>query len=867
MKSTLTTYNTKRNFADTPEPSGKVSSSKATKKLTFVVQRHDASHLHYDFRLELDGVLKSWAVPKGPSLNPKDKRLAMMVEDHPVSYGSFAGVIPKGNYGAGTVEIWDEGTYEPETGTGDPEKALQKGLHAGSLKFVMHGKKLKGSFALVRLKSEKANSWLLIKHKDEFAVSKSYRAEDEPSLTKKKSSLKKAPHSLPGEDVSIPPKKKKTVPLLKSVRSSGKQKLSKFIVPMFAQLGDQPFDDPDWLYEIKWDGYRAIAEVVNGSVSLYSRNGLSFNLLYPAIVEELEKFKDDVILDGEIVVLDKNNRPSFQKLQQYGDHPDVALVYYVFDCLSYQGKDLKSLPLLERKKIAEKVLKKKEVVRYSDHVNGKGKAFFEKIVAMDMEGMIAKRAASLYHPGKRTGDWMKIKHHHTQEAIIAGFTAPCGSRSHLGALLLAIRDGRKLKYIGHTGTGFTERILKELYQKLKPLEVKASPFDEKIPVNGVVTWVKPVLVCEIKFAELTEEGILRQPVFMGLRIDKTAKEANHLDVTPAMKKEKKKTRHPGKISSTKNEAAEEADTEENNKKVKVDGHSLQLTNLNKVYWPQEQITKGQVIDYYNEVYKYILPYLKDRPQSLKRNPNGITDKGFYHKDAGDDAPSWVKSKAIYSDSVHKDIQYIICNNHATLTYLNNLGCIEINPWNSTVRHMDHPDYLIIDLDPSDSNTFDQVIETAQVVKDILDEAGAKGYCKTSGATGLHIYIPLHAQYSYDQIRPFAELIALLTEQRLPDFTTTERSLKKRNGRLYIDHLQNKRGQTLASAYSLRPVPGASVSAPLDWKEVKKGLSPKDFTLFNMSKRLKKTGDLFSGVLTEKINLMKCLKALKKSMKG
>lgn len=502
----LTTYKKKRRFEKTPEPSGK-GRARSEKMLSFVVQRHDASHLHYDFRLELNGVLKSWAVPKGPSMNPSDKRLAVMVEDHPLAYGKFEGVIPEGNYGAGTVEIWDHGTYMLDNNGGTNQAEIERQLEKGSLKFILEGKKLNGSFALVRLKDTK--NWLLIKHKDEHAT------------------------------------------------------------------------------DVEYD-------------------------------------------------------------------PDSA---------------------------------------------GKTKSHAKKSV---------KRVAT-----KRT---------------------------------------------------------------------------------------------------------------------------------------------PRKALSKKTPKSEDTS-------VKIGGHTLKLTNLTKLYWPDENITKGDLINYYVNVHKYILPYLKDRPQSLRRNPNGIRDSGFFHKDAGDAAPDWVKHQPLYSEGAKKDIDYIICNNLATLTYLNNLGCIEINPWNSRLKSLDNPDYLIMDIDPGEKNTFNQVIDTALVIKEILDKAGAPSYCKTSGSSGLHVYIPLHAAYTYDQVRDFAELVAILTEQQLSKFTTTERSLKKRNGKLYIDYLQNKRGQTLASVYSVRPVPGACVSTPLQWKEVKHGLKPTDFTIFNIHERLRKKGDLFEGVLKEKINLEKCLKKL------
>lgn len=645
-----------------------------------------------------------------------------------------------------------------------------------------------------------------------------------------------------------------------SVRS-GNTRLSDYIKPMLAQIHDQPFDDPDWLFEIKWDGYRAVAEVNKKGIRLYSRNGLSFLKLYPAVAEELKKIKGDVILDGEIVVLNKNNKPDFQKLQQYDQNPSLQIQFYVFDCLAHNGKSLMNQPLIERKKIAEKVLPESKILKYSGHVMASGIDFFSGVVKMDLEGMIAKRSSSVYIPGKRSRDWLKIKNHNTQEAVIAGYTAPKGSRDHFGALILGIYEDNKLKYIGHTGTGFTAAMLKQVHDTISPLKRNTSPFDKKVAVNSPVTWVEPVTVCQIKYTEVTEDGILRHPVFLGLRIDKTGKETTTLDPTVQSKKTPSKmtAARPTKRSSPTQNV--NATSEKKEASRKINGHVVTLTNLEKLYWPDEKITKGDLIYYYETVSKYILPYLKGRPQSLRRNPNGIRDEGFFHKDAGHDTPSWVDTVTISSESADKDIKYILCNNKATLLYLNNLGCIELNPWNSTVRKLDYPDYMVMDLDPSDENTFEQVIEAAQAVKEVLDEAGATAYCKTSGATGLHIYVPLKAQYPYDEVRAFAEVIATLTGQKLPISTTMERSLSKRNGRIYLDYLQNKKGQTLASVYSVRPKPGATVSTPLLWKEVKHGLHPEQFTIHNIARRLDRHGDLFSGVLRDRTNLKKCLKNL------
>ncbi|HMV91673.1 MAG TPA: non-homologous end-joining DNA ligase, partial [Cyclobacteriaceae bacterium] len=448
-------------------------------------------------------------------------------------------------------------------------------------------------------------------------------------------------------------------------------------------------------------------------------------------------------------------------------------------------------------------------------------------------------------------------------------TAPRESRKYFGALILGVYDKKKLRYIGHSGTGFTDKMLKELHARLQPLVTDESPFDEKVPVNAAVTWVEPELVCNVKYSELTDDGIMRHPVFMGLRIDKEADEADHVDEPVKTKVKSAKKTAAGKKPAAKAVAKKTAKSKsndigtsrENERLVTVDGHELKLTNQNKIFWPEEKYTKGDVLAYYNKVSDYILPYLIDRPQSLKRNPGGIVDKGFYHKDAGDKAPDWVKSVEIYSESGNKTIDYILCNNKATLLYLNNLGCIEINPWNSRVQKPDNPDYLIMDIDPSEKNTFNQVIDVALVIKDILDKAGCTCYCKTSGATGMHIYIPLQGRYTYDQARPFSEIIANLAQEQLSDFTTVERPLNQRKGRIYIDFLQNRRGQTLSSVYSIRPVPGASVSTPLLWKEVKHGLTPLDFTIKTIHKRLDKVGDLFANVLTDKNDLRKCIDRL------
>jgi len=624
---------------------------------------------------------------------------------------------------------------------------------------------------------------------------------------------------------------------------------------MLASSHGDPFDHEGWIFEIKWDGYRAIAERKGDRLKLYSRNGLSFLETFPPVARELEKVRHDVIMDGEIVVLDQNGKPSFQLLQLYRDDPNHPIIYYVFDLLALDGNDLTALPLLQRKELLRHLLEDMppSVIRYCDHVTGRGLDFFREISRMGLEGMIAKNGDSGYSPGLRSRQWLKIKNLNTQEAVIAGYTEPRGSRKHFGALILGEYNSNDLVYIGHTGTGFNDKLLGQLKAEMEPFISGDSPFRDKVQVNAPVTWLKPELVCSVKFTEKTRDGLLRHPVFLGIRPDKSAEEVtkNQDDMGTATKK----------ATPKKTAGSEKESKAPDQRVVKFDRNEVKLTNINKIYWPGENITKGEMLDYYERVAPIILPYLKDRPLSLKRTPNGIANKGFYHKDAGEDAPSWVVTEQVPSGSSDKIIDYIVCNNKATLLYVANLGSIEMNPWNSTRRKPDHPTYIVIDIDPSDNNTFRQVIDTALATKQVLEKAGATYHIKTSGATGLHVYIPLGNKYEYEQAKDFAHVVAMLTQELVPEFTTLERMVKKRGDRIYVDYLQNRKGQTLASAYSVRPVPGAQVSAPITEKELNHRLSPDQFNIFNMPRRIEKLGDLFYQVLGKGNDLRRCLRNL------
>ncbi|MDP9229379.1 MAG: DNA ligase D, partial [Bacteroidota bacterium] len=689
---------------------------------------------------------------------------------------------------------------------GEPikEKQALAALNKSQLKFNIKGKKIKGEFVLVHLKGDDKNhnSWLLIKHRDEYAVDEPYNSEDFVPASVKRAGEKKKEERVtrPRANIRFP---------------ASSQKFTDYFNPMLATLVEEPFDDKEWIFEIKWDGYRAVADWQHKKLKFYSRNGLSFKEKFAVVAHAIQKIKHDVVLDGEVVLMNEENKPDFQKLQHYEDNLHLPLIYYAFDLLFLDGENVMELPLLERKKLLQKLLAKNNdpVIRYSDHIEETGKAFFKKAQENNLEGIIAKKADCRYVLGIRSREWLKIKHKHSREAIIAGYTEPRGGRKHFGALILGQYDKDELRYMGHTGTGFDQKSLKELWGKMQLLITEKSPFKEKIKVNMPVTWIKPKLVCQVHYTEVTEGGLLRHPVYLGLRTDKNFKDVQKINEESVSVVDKKpgavSRKKQAKKSLSKKSSTESEENSSTDNTISIEGKKVAVSNLNKIWWPKEKITKGDLINYYEKIAPYIIPYLKDRALSLKRNPNGILDEGFFHKDAGAQAPSWVKKVDVHSESNDKIIHYIMCNDKASLIYVSNLGCIEMNPWNSTTKKMEYPTWMVIDIDPSDKNTFDEVVETAQAVKMVLDKAGADGYCKTSGASGLHVYVPMGAKYNYDQVKEFGEIVATMVQEQLPGTTSIVRSLNKRGNKIYVDFLQNRRGQTLAAAYSVRPKPGAT----------------------------------------------------------
>jgi bifunctional non-homologous end joining protein LigD len=811
-------YFSKRNFGQTPEPKGSVKKA-GSKRLRFVVQEHHASSLHYDFRLELDGVLKSWAVPKGPSMNPEDKHLAVHVEDHPYEYRTFEGVIPKGSYGAGKVIVWDEGFYEPRQASNDPQAELRKGLDKGHLTFILRGDKLQGEFALIKMHGSDENAWLLVKKGDEFA-------EDE-DITQEDTSVKSG-KKVDEVDTSTAP----------SLQAYPKVASPWPVQPMLCTLVDQPFSDPEWLFEIKWDGYRAIASKKDDTYRLYSRAETDFSTHYPPVFAALRKLKHDVILDGEIAVIDKEGRSHFELLQNWRHDEIGTLAYYVFDILWYDGRDIRDMPLIERKQLLKTVVPEGSAIRYSDHVEADGLGLFKQMQAQHLEGIIAKQATSPYSEHRRGNSWLKVKTHLRQEVVIGGFTEPRGGRKYLGSLLVGVYDDKDLVYTGHSGGGIPDNQRKLLREKLERLERKTSPFLTEPKPNAPVHWVKPEIVCEMSFSEWTSEGYMRHPTFEGLRTDKQSYQVH---------KERARS-----VRATK--------AKESIMPIPAAHKKFEFTHLDKVFFPKHKYTKGDLIEYYRAIGPYILPYLKDRPLSLLRQPGGITDKGFFQKNM-EHLPDWVPSTDIYSDSNEADLHWMVGGKIETLLYAVQLGSIEINPWNSRIGHLDKPDWAVIDLDPEGTITFKDVVTVALTVKEVCDEWQIPCYPKTSGKTGIHIFIPMQAKYGYEQVKNFAHLLVLEVNKRQPKLTSVERMPAKRPNKIYLDFLQNREGQTLAAPYSVRPTPDATVSTPLRWEEVIHKLKPTDFTIKNIRKRLDKVGDLWEPVLGKGVNISQLLEHL------
>ena len=955
----LETYRKKRDFEKTPEPPGgrqwtggqepspsKSAPASAAKKggLLYVVQKHAASRLHYDFRLELDGVLLSWAVPKGPSLDPHDRHLAARVEDHPLEYGGFEGIIPKGEYGAGTVELWDRGTWEPE---GDPREGLVK----GDLKFTLHGEKLKGGWVLARMKpradEEDKEVWLLIKHRDEYSVDGGGEAvlREQPGSVASGRTLEeitaaagtsvwhgdqpasRQTDARPGEDFLFDPSQ------LTNARQTST--MPRFVPPELATLAKGAPEGGEWLHEVKFDGYRALARIENSSVEMYSRSGKDWTGKYRVLADRLAKLPvEAAMLDGEVVVQLPDGRTSFQELQNAlsAAHGDEAaqLLYYVFDLLHLNGWDLLDSPIEERKALLKRLLNSGGGlgrVLFSDHISGDGDSFLSEACQLGLEGIVSKRVGSPYRPGARSGEWLKAKCSREQEFVIGGFTDPAGSRTGFGALLLGTYEEGKLRYVGRVGTGFSERLLRQLGDRLRSIEIETPPFSEHLARAPKRShWVKPELVAEVAFSEWTQGGDVRHPSFKGLRDDKPPAEVVQekeapLDTTPAppmtpapllqsptpglesmpeqslvprqslappsgpASKQRSVSKQSltlkrgsvpklGSVDKTGSEPRQ-GSAAGARRETAAEGHGLPaedrvygvaLTHLDRVFWPLDQITKRELVEYYLKIGDRMLPYVLNRPISLVRCPDGIkgspaTDSRpgavrqghgqsapcFFHKHPGPGFPGPFERVTIEESGGPET--YLTVTEVGSLIGLAQMGVLEIHVWGSSWPDIEHPDTLVFDLDPDPAVEWPALVQGARLMKEVLRALGLESFVKTTGGKGLHVVVPIVPAGAWGVARGFCKSVAEALVGHAPDRFTANMAKEKREGKIYVDYVRNTRGATAIAPYSTRAHERATIAVPLRWSELSGRIRPDTFTIANIRDRLGRLkGDPWDGYL-------------------
>ncbi len=851
----LKEYKRKRDFHITPEPVGGKSNIATERR--FVIQKHAASRLHYDFRLEHDGTLKSWAVPKGPSLDPSVKSLAVQVEDHPIDYATFEGVIPKGEYGGGTVMVWDQGTWEPEVDA-------DKGLKQGKLKFHLHGEKLNGSWALVRMggrAGDGGKNWLLIKHRDEDSKStaKYDVVNREPKSVLSGRDMEQiaadadavwSSNGKHGSKTKVKANKRRlnrgrnvrsrvTEASLAKVAGAKKAPFPDKFSPQLATLASRVPDGDQWLHELKFDGYRILA-FFEGSkeIRLVTRNGNDWTARFSMIADALRELKiRNAVLDGEVVALDKQGVSNFQQLQNSLKAGDTAsLAYYVFDVPYLYGYDLMQSPLVDRKKVLARTLRSVNpandgLVRYSDHIEGQGESVLQHACRSAMEGIIAKRADGAYHQF-RSPDWLKLKCLKRQEFVIGGYSKPAGSRIGFGALLLGYYDGGELKYAGRVGTGFTSQSLKQLASELKKRRIKESPY--KNPPTGSecrgVNWVKPDLVGEVEFTEWTTDGRLRHPSFQGLREDKPAAEVVR-EMPKSPKKLADKTSRNGKVLTK--PKTSRASSKPANVEITVDG--VRVTHPDRVLYPDDGFTKHDLAEYYERVADWILPYVARQPLTLVRCPGGHTGECFFQKHITGAAPDTLHGVPIKEKG--KKVEYIALDDTAGLISLVQMGTLELHPWAAREDNVERPDYLVFDLDPGEGTTWKDLIRGALELRNLLESVGFTTFLRTSGSKGLHVVVPIDRRTTWDDVKQFARSVAEKMTREAPDRYIATMSKAKRSGKIFIDYLRNQRGATAIASYSTRRRKGAPVAAPIAWDELNAKTCPDTFNITNIPKRL------------------------------
>ncbi len=820
----LARYRVKRSADQSPEPFGLA----VERPRLFVVQKHAATRLHYDFRLECGGVLWSWAIPKGPSSDPEEKRLAVQVEDHPLEYADFEGIIPEGNYGAGPVVVWDRGVWVPY---GDPEE----GLATGRLHFELKGYKLHGVWTLVRIKGA-AKEWLLIKKKDAFAASD--QRFDEASILS----------GLAVEEWTKRSRREQAIRRALTGAGTPRRRVNAAAVKiMLAETASAPFSRAGWLFEVKYDGFRLVASKAGEEVRLFYRSGLDATATFPEIARALAALPcERFILDGEVVVLDERGRPDFQALQARGqltrsaDRECAAIsrpaTFFGFDLLAVGDFDVRGLPLVERKHHLASLMPTLGPCRYCDHIAERGEAMFKEAVKLGLEGIIAKRADAPYRPG-RSPSWLKITVEPHGDFVVVGFTEPKGSRAGVGALHLAHYARGELVYAGRVGSGLADQQRVDLRRRLASLR-QARPACRRAPKDRASHWVAPKLVCEVRYKMWTREGSLRLPVFVRLRDDKAPQ-----DCVVGGRKEPEVAAPP------------------------VQPPQVKLTHVDKLFWPEDGFSKGDLIAYYRAVAPWLLPYLKDRPVVLTRYPDGIHGKSFFQKDAPGFVPDWVRTERMWSEHAQREIDYFICESEEALVYLANLGTIPLHIWSSRVTSLARPDWSILDLDPKGA-PFAHVVHIARAIQALCRAIQLPAYVKTSGSTGLHVLIPLGGQLIYEQSRQLAQLVGEIIARELPHLATVARSVRARDGRVYIDCLQNGHGKLLVAPFSLRALAKAPVSTPLAWREVGRRLAIPQLNLKTVPPRMRRLGvDPVARVLTDRPDLSAALKKLLQRLEG
>jgi len=907
----LAPYAAKRTFTRTPEPAPEVVAGRGG-PLLFVVQKHAARRLHYDFRLELDGVLKSWAVPKGPSLDPSDKRMAVAVEDHPFDYASFEGVIPAKEYGAGRVIVWDCGVYSPdedgEYSFGAREEAEQRAraaIEAGKLSIFLRGEKLKGSFALVRTGTPQ--QWLLIKHKDAFAANRDVTLEDRSVLTGV---------SLDDLSTGVPPPRRQASEL---VARGPAEPLPGSLAPMLAMAGEAARSDPDWLFEPKLDGYRVIASIDGTAVRLRSRRGIDLTAQFPEIVTELAAFgADRMVLDGEIVALGPDGRPSFNALQnraQRRGEKDIAeaqreapALLVCFDLLHFAGVNLRSAPYADRRRYLAQCLLPSAHIQLI-HASADAEGLYAAAMASGYEGIVAKRRDSIYQPGQRVAAWLKVKPVHTAEFVVGGCTKGKGAREPLGALLLGYWEDGALKYAGHVGSGLDDAAVAELTRRIRDLTRRSSPFAEKPPIHRPTTWLEPRLVAEVSFIDWTPAGLLRAPVFARLRDDVPAESIGRPegasrdgddggDGGGGRGRGRSGDRGGGESQRVAHDAVdavlEQLAGAGSRLDLTVEGARIRLTNLDRVYWPASPdaggaITKRDFIRYLAGVSRFMLPHLRDRPLTMIRMPEGIHGERFYQKHWEQELPDYVETIPIFTGHSGASDRYILVNNLPTLLWLGQSGTLEFHVWHSranteadaatagsdyaTSREtlessaLNYPDFLVFDIDPYiysgkegkgeepelNEKGFATGKKVALWLRTLLEQMRLRAIVKTSGKTGLHVFVPIERSVTFDTVRQICEMVGRHVLKDHPKEVTVDWSVEKRTGKIFIDYNMNVRGKTLAAAYSPRGSPGAPISMPLSWDELDRS-RPEDFTVGNVIARLEKTGDRWHDWLSNKQSL-------------